>query len=935
MATYTRTSVSNLLWNNTTTAWTPTGGYPGTSTTADKALFNNTITSGSSTTAVTATVGQIEIANPAAITIAASASQVITIDPTASYGGIGILFSSATGGGLTVGAALALGSDQTWDFGTSGKTLAFGGTGGVSGAFNLTMTGVGKLTAASTTLMTFGGAGKTVTLQNGMVVAAPGVVTILGSASNDVYVGPDAYLDLYTRTLAQPIYTVTGIGTLSVTGEPTGSRFYGAVLLGSVSDTKTVSFTGTNAAISLYSPSMAANLTGSTTDYIEFNATTSTGIAGLTNIANDFYAPGGLRISSLNHTTGASVNRAFNVGATDAVVGPNEAAVFGDSRNIVRVMPSGKLYAAPASVTRTVARNITFDGDAANTHMQNAGTGTTGILAFAGDLTFSGNATNGAEASGTSTNGGIAFTGRLSGPGALRLVTAGSTFTFDSTQANAFSNWTGEFQTPSNVNTVYKNGYATLTNKRTNVNFGSYTVGMFLVNGLDSDIVLAHSSYAVDGDFVVSALFPGRSIDFGPNPITGSVSTNYYVRSEAPANTTAVFAGNISGQLGFGLAGATSATGTLIVSGSNTRLGSGADCSWAGTNKLCLNSARAFGNGSTTADNIVITATGILDCTAATDITLENGAVKQLNSNFSWAGTKSLNLGTGTTTWNAARTITFTGTGTGTLTIPAMATTSTNAWNIGGGATGAKQRLALNGSNASNATTGSVTAGYFRINNANGLGAVGITTTWTVSSGASLELSNGITTPGSKNGSFLGNGPTGTSAGALRSTTSGTNRWQGYIRCPSGSPAAGFRIKADDGTTLTLDPTGSPAYTGIDGPTASTCPLYLDAGIDATLNEDRILAATIGAVYCGNNGASSGRVVLSKANNHVGLVTCESGTTALTHQNAIGPAATGAGVTVNAGATLAVEVPTTYKAVFPGTTTLGSSTTPARFRIGA
>lgn len=928
MANYARTNTSALVWTNTA-AWTPTGAP---TTTADAAQFTSTITAANSTTAATVTVGQIEIVAPGGlITILPATSQVITLNPSASFSNVGIKFTGTAGNTLTVTAAIALGSDQTWDFGTSNKTLTVSSANNVlqnaagGGTYSLTLTGLGRF--ASAFANTFGGVGKTITLQNG-VYCTPGNAGTLGDANNTVYVGPNATLDLTLRTLNQTNYYATGAGTLGYSTTIAANQVYGAVNIGSFADGKNVFATGTSATFTLNNAANAVKLTGSVTDYIEIDAVTST-ISALTNTANDFYAPGGVRISSLSILSPqSSLNRAYNVGATDAAAGTNESAPFGDSRNVIRVLPSGKLYSAPAAgVTRTVARTISFDGDAANTHIQNSGSAGS-VLAFSGALTFSGNATNGTEVSSIATTGGVAFTGTIAGPGALRCVTAGSTVTFDSTATNAFSSWAGELQTPSTVYPVYKNGYATLTNKRVATGVSAY-----FINGLNTDITLAHSSYTIDDDAIARGSFSNTTINLGPGAVTGTAATNYFIESASAANTTLVVPGNLTGQLYFGTTG-DSSTGTVVVSGTNTRSGTGAQVGWGGVGSLCLNSSRALGNGATTADNFAITATGKLDNTSGAPVTLAHGAAKQLNANFSWVGTNDLDLGPGTTTWNGPRIITFAaGGGTKTLTVPAATTTTATAtWNVGGGTAGAKQRLALNGANASLATTGSVTAGYFRVNNAAGLGAVGTTTSWAVSSGAALELDGGITVPGTKNGTFIGNGPN--TDGALRSTTSGTNKWQGAIQFTN---AAGGRIKATDGTTLTLDPTGSPAYTGIDG--TSSCPVYFDAGISATLNQDRILANTVGIVYCGNNGSSSGRVVLSKANQHTGALNCESGTTALTNQNAAGPAATGAGVNVKQSARLAVEIASTYKAVFPGTTALGVGATSyaarAYFRIGA
>jgi hypothetical protein len=299
--------------------------------------------------------------------------------------------------------------------------------------------------------------------------------------------------------------------------------------------------------------------------------------------------------------------------------------------------------------------------------MQNAGTTATSILEFAGALTFSGTATNAAEVVSTAASGGVVFTGTIAGAGALRCQTSGSKVTFDSTALNAFTSWTGQLQTTSNVVVIYKNGCETLINSRTT----GTGVNLYATNGLDLDITLQHSSYTVGGDWVVGSLFPNRTISFGASSITASADTNFYIETASAANTTVLFPGNITGQLVFGNAGSDRATATMVVSGTNTRSGSTASVGWTGASNLSLNSAGAFGSGSASIDNLVIESTAILDNSSGSAVTLSNGGVKQLNANFSWAGTNDLNVGLGNVTYSADRTITFTaGANTGTLKFP-------------------------------------------------------------------------------------------------------------------------------------------------------------------------------------------------------------------------------------------------------------------------
>ena len=926
MATYTRTNTSALSWTNTTTAWTPSGAAP--TTAADKALFNSTITATNTTTAATATVGQIEFANPSGATsVTAVTGQVITLSPAASFSGVGINFSSATGvTSFTISAALALASDQTWDFGSSAKTLTVGSTSNLlSGAFNLTLSGIGTFVSgvANTGL---GGAGKTFKITGG-IACLPTNVNALGSTSSAIDVGTNSFLDAYTITPAQNSLRASGIGTYSVSALPSTSRWYGAIRLASLGATKTLEFYGTQAAVSFYTAaSFPGKLTGTVTDFIEFVCAVNTTV--VSNAANDFVAPGGLRISSFNVATLASANIGYNVGATDAVAGgANETIVFGNVNNPVRVMPSGRLYASlSAGVTRTVSRNITFDGDPANTAIQNASASSSAVLAFAGDLTFSGAGGDVEVITGGSV---VSFQKTISGTGGLRLPAASvTTVEFNSSTAGAFSSWSGTITGPNSATFAVVShvaGYSTLTNVAI-----SATNGIKLNNGTAGNITLAYASYNIGNttavnDFYFTASGVATSMSLGPGPVTMGDATDFVCQT---ANTTIILPGNITGKLGFGNGTGASTTATYVVSGTNTRSGTGGIL-WAAGN-LSLNSNRALGNGSAALDNVVITATGTLDNSSGSAVTLTNGGVKQLNASFSWAGSNNLDLGAGTTTWNAARTFTFTGAGTGTLTVPtATTTTATLNLNIGGSTAGAKQRLALNGTNASlaGATVANqhaVTSGYFQINNNNGLGDAATTTTWwvgatnagTQTTKAALELA-GVTTPSTKNVNLYNIGPN--DDGALIGV-SGTSSFGGSIAVPN---VAGTRIGVKAGATLTLP--GSGIYPNLNPANAST-PLSFTAESGGTLNQDRVLGANVGTVAVTGG---SGTVVFSRANLHTAAMTCSAGTTKLTHVNAAGAGA-GNSVTVSAGATME----STVKAVFPATLTLGSSpSTPTVFKV--
>ena len=908
---------------NTGASWV--GGVVPNATTARAVLDTNAGTLTSASLGGSLTWGQLRVVPgtvTSTFTIATTAGATLTLTPTdVDAANVGLDFTTATRN-ISIACLVALGSDQQWTIGNTGSVVAartLTTTGIISGAFSLTVAGPGIWTQ-STQVNTFGGAGKTFTVKDGTKAVASSSSTF-GSANNEIIVENNGTIDFVSLAITpnQTQFSITGSGNYDAFPTLTG-RVYGALFANVWSNTKTVTIEGTKAVIGLYSSTFAAKITGSVTDTLEILANFNN-LMRLTFTGNDFVATNGLLISSQSASSKASTNYSFSVGNSDSEAGTDETTVFGALSNTVRVLPSGRLHSAPAaSVTRTVLRNITFDGDAANTHMQNAGTTATSILAFAGALTFSGNA----EVSSSSASGGVVYTGTIAGAGALRCVTASSKVTFDSTAISAFSSWTGQLQTPSNVVVIYKNGYETLTNSRT-----ATGVNLYATNGLDSNITLAHSSYSLEGDLIVGSLFPNRTISLGAGGITATDVLNMYVESAAATNTTVLFPGNIIGQLFFGSAGFDSATATMIVSGTNVRSagggGGGASVGWAGASNLSLNSANALGSGSAALDAIVIQSTAVLDNSSGSAVTLSNGGAKQLNANFSWAGTNDLNMGSGNVTYNTDRTITFTaGANTGTLKFPGAATTTngTFSFSVGGSTAGAKQRITLGGANASlvaatAADQHSVTAGYFRIENNNGLGAAGTTTAWWVgatnlgaqTTKAALELA-AVTTPDTKNVNLYNIGPN--DDGALIGV-SGTSVFSGAISVPN---SAGTRIGVKSSATLTL--LGSGLYQNLN-PTNSGTPLAFTAESGGTLNQNRILGSNVSTVTVTGG---SGTVVFSRANLHTGAMTCSAGTTKVTDVNATN---TGS-VTVSAGATLE----STVQSQFQFTLSLGTLSSASR-----
>ena len=620
---------------------------------------------------------------------------------------------------------------------------------------------------------------------------------------------------------------------------------------------------------------------------------------------------GWIRLKSVNPFTLVETANGINIGGS-----PGDLNSFGNATNRVWVESSSGLNINGFSSSNSsfLARDYTFEGESTPGAL---GAGKAYAIYFNAVTNATADCTAGflraaasgryikIGAAGAAAGQNVSFNG-MTLVGDFGLVTFQSTIQLRFLTASDISGWNGPIQS---TYVVYQ---------KAPVGAATWNDGATINNTLGSALTLAHSSYTVR-----SFTFTGSSsMSLGPNNVTALANPTWTVS----ANTLTV-PGNIAVASGtFGKAGA----GTLVLAGA---MSDNSAFSWSAGN-LTLNNNDAAGPSAAT---FTATSTGTLDSTTGAVLT-QNGAVAP-NANFTWKGTANLTFGTGNVTIGSDRNIIFAGTGeTGTLKFSGAITSSlaTLTWNIGGSTPSAKQRVTLVGANAS-LTAGTaaeqhqVTAGYFRIENNNGLGAAGTTTTWwvgatnlgSVTPKAALELA-GVTTPDVKSVNLYGQGPN--DDGALIGV-SGTSIFRGGISIPN---VAGTRIGVKGGATLTL---AYGFYTSINAANAGT-PLTFVAESGSTLNVDRVLGgpvlsgSNIGAVNIVNG---TGTVVLSRANLHTGAMTCSAGTTKLTHANAVGAGA-GNNVTVTADATIEVNG---VKEVFPATLTLGSSGTPAIFKISA
>jgi hypothetical protein len=927
LTSYFKADNTSLLNNVVSWSATPVPGPPPSSPNSQAVWDSRILSARTAQPGASTTWGKILVTNPAGLcTIQAQTGALITLTPTdPEAAGVGIELTSAGTQNFLITNNVALGSSQEWKV-AAGRLLDVRSV--ISGATSsLIKTDAGTLNLG-TGVSTFGsGGGQSFTARGGLTIV--GSNNSLGAAANTVVVESGAAIQISTATPAQTVFNVSGPGLSGISYGAISSDTSGwanTKTITAQSDNTVIGFRGGGAfqmRLAVAAGVTAITLNGENAALSDNSGYTMTGGASTYNATVTLvsFAYNGTLPVGIKYSIGSAAN------VTDAP--SSGGAGLGNLGNTIIVSASGGLMSASAS--GTFNRNYTFVGRALNngqpniySHFKCSNTGNS-TTTFAGRLTFQGTSSDWVQFTGTNLRTSIyRFVSGCIIEGQTKFVVGSAAFAVT-------SDCTAQFDSGVDLTGFYGPLYVANINYGTafpNENAVVYVDGnqTYIDNTSGGALTVRHSSYTNDNaDF----LFVGTNPLILSGPAAGPAA-EWSGSINAAAGWTNSSANLLTLDFNFGASATAGAfikngTGPLALKGNNTAF----TVLTHNAGSLYLNSAGSAGPPAATMGMGAAT----LDNTSGVDIDLiAAGQFNLVGAGFTWGGTGNLYRASGVS-YGTSRTITFTTSGTKTLKFASWLASGSPQLNVGGGATGTTSRLHIVGANGSTATASSVTAGYLKVGNASGLGAVGSTTAWTVTTGACIEL-DGVTIPSSKNGSSLtGDGPTGTSHGVLRSTsTTAPSEWRGSLVFNS---TAGGRITAAPQTTLTLS---DATYLVIEGPLASSCPAFFDANLDATLNVNRRFAATIGAVTCGQaNG--TGRVVLSRANQHTGKLTCAAGTTALTNTNAAGPAATGAGVDVNAGATLAVEVASTYKAVFPGTTKLGSSfgspAAKAIFRIGA
>jgi fibronectin-binding autotransporter adhesin len=334
-------------------------------------------------------------------------------------------------------------------------------------------------------------------------------------------------------------------------------------------------------------------------------------------------------------------------------------------------------------------------------------------------------------------------------------------------------------------------------------------------------------------------------------------------------------------------AGGSYGADTIVASGILEIRNSNALGTTASNNTRVLDGAALqIGGGISTPEPIALSGTGISN----------GGAIRNVDGNNSFTGLVTLisgsriNSDSGTLTFSATTAATSAITGTNTIVVGGAGTVVISGrLNITSGVLtkDGSGTLILSGDNSFTSTT-SHTEGVLRAASATGLGGTSGSTT--VSSGASLEFTGGLTfnaRPITASGSGINSG------GAIRSI-SGANTLTAPI-----TMNASLRINADSGSTLTLDTTSTVSNNSTSNRTVT---LGGAGDIIALGAISRTSSGTLGLTKDG-----AGTVTLRAANVTDGLTTVSAGTLHLDFTAATSPSSdiVNSGVATPGGLTLA------------------------------
>ena len=478
--------------------------------------------------------------------------------------------------------------------------------------------------------------------------------------------------------------------------------------------------------------------------------------------------------------------------------------------------------------------------------------------------------------------------GGLSGAGTVNNLSGAGTYTLTVGNGNANGTFSGAIKNTVGTIALTKTGTGTLTLAGSDTYSGGTTLSAGQLN-------INHASALGTGTFTISGGTIGNTSgaaitlstnnaqnwnsDFtfaGTNDLnlgTGAVTMSSS-RTVTVASNTLTVGGAISGS-GDSLTKA--GTGTLTLAGSDTY--SGGTTLSAG--QLNINAASALATGTFTISG------GTIGNTSGTAITLSTNNAQNWNSDFTFAGTNDLNLGTGAVTMSSSRTVTV---ASNNLTVGGVISDSGSGYSLTKAGAGA---LTLAGSSTYTGPT-TISGGTLQIGAGGAAGSIdgtsGITDNATLAFSRSDSITFSKVISGSGNVAMLGPGTL--VLGGSNTYTGGTTLSAGQLNVNNAFglstgtlTIAGGTLGNASGAAVTLSTNNAQIWSG-NFTFAGANDLNLGAGAVA-LNGSRTVTVASGNLFVagaiGGSGGSltkagSGTLTLGGANTYGGATVVSGGT---------------------------------------------------------
>ena len=477
---------------------------------------------------------------------------------------------------------------------------------------------------------------------------------------------------------------------------------------------------------------------------------------------------------------------------------------------------------------------------------------------------------------------------RLSGAGTVNNLSGAGTYTLTVGNGNANSSFAAPSRTPSARSRLTKTGTGTLTLAGSDTYSGGTTLSAGQLN-IDHASALGTGTFTISGGAIGNTsgsaitlstnnaqnwnsgfTFAGTNdLNLGAGAVTMSSS-----RTVTVSSNTLTVGGAISGS-GDSLTKA--GAGTLTLAGSDTY--SGGTTLSAG--QLNINAASALATGTFTISG------GTIGNTSGTAITLSTNNAQNWNSDFTFAGTNDLNLGTGAVTMSSSRTVTV---ASNNLTVAGVISDSGSGYSLTKAGAGV---LTLAGSSTYTGPT-TISGGTLQIGAGGAAGSIdgtsGITDNATLAFSRSDSITFSKVISGSGNVAMLGPGTL--VLGGSNTYTGGTTLSAGQLNVNNAFglstgtlTIAGGTLGNASGAAVTLSTNNAQIWSG-NFTFAGTNDLNLGAGAVALNGSRTVTVASANLFVAGAIGGSggsltkagSGTLTLGGANTYGGATVVSGGT---------------------------------------------------------